>query len=276
MAKLDRLGWAAGISFVAYGLRVGVRVDDADSLEQLKTCFPPGWRPSGSPIVDRLYSFIGGSVKPESKVRRFHVLYADATRLARTMDVREVLGTLETYLQLYIAESARRRVFVHAGVVGWNGRAIVIPGRSFSGKSTLVAALVRAGAIYYSDEYAVLDYGGRVHPYSRPLYMRDNGNQRGKRYPVDDLGGKPGVTSVPVGLVLATRYRQGARRRHRSLTPGRALLELLANTVPARRKPQVALSTLKHVVLGAPTFKGVRGEAAETAEFILSRADRLW
>ena len=43
-------------------------------------------------------------------------------------------------------------------IVTWGrGRAIVIPGRTFSGKSTLVAELVRAGATYYSDEYAVED-----------------------------------------------------------------------------------------------------------------------
>ena len=55
----------------------------------------------------------------------------------------------------------------HAGVVGWRGRAIVIPGRSHAGKSTLVAELVRRGAVYYCDEFAVLHETGRVHPYRR-------------------------------------------------------------------------------------------------------------
>ena len=72
-----------------------------------------------------------------------------------------------------IAEVARNRVFVHAGVVGWKGRAIVIPGRSYSGKSTLVSELIRAGAAYYSDEYAVFDSRGRVYPFAKPLEMRD-------------------------------------------------------------------------------------------------------
>jgi hypothetical protein len=31
-----------------------------------------------------------------------------------------------------------------------------------------VAELVRAGATYYSDEFAVLDSRGRVHPFPRP------------------------------------------------------------------------------------------------------------
>ena len=64
-----------------------------------------------------------------------------------------------------MAAETRERVFVHAGVVGWKGHAIVIPGRSRSGKTTLVAELVKAGAEYYSDEFAVLDAEGRVHPF---------------------------------------------------------------------------------------------------------------
>ena len=79
------------------------------------------------------------------------------------MNLDLILDTLESDLQLHVAEQARRRLFVHAGVVGWKGRAIVIPGRSFTGKTTLVAELVRAGASYYSDEYALIDSRGKIH-----------------------------------------------------------------------------------------------------------------
>jgi predicted ATPase len=44
-----------------------------------------------------------------------------------------------------VATEAPRRVFVHAGVVGWKGQAILVPGRSYSGKTTLIAALMKAG-----------------------------------------------------------------------------------------------------------------------------------
>jgi hypothetical protein len=37
---------------------------------------------------------------------------------------------------------------------------------SYSGKTTLVSELIRAGATYYSDEYAVIDERGRVHAIS--------------------------------------------------------------------------------------------------------------
>src|SRR5205085_12389371 len=116
--------------------------------------------------------------------------------------------------------NARRRPFVHAGVVGWNGRAIILPGKSMSGKSTLVAALVRAGATYYSDEYAVFDAQGRIHPYARPLSLRGEEGAPAKRCPAQELGGTPGNGPLRVGLVAAADYRPGASWRPRPLPAG--------------------------------------------------------
>src|SRR5919198_2175039 len=167
MAKLDRLGWAAATSFEAYGVRLGVRVNKPEVLPGLADRFPPGSRPTTSPLVDRLYSLWLGERR--GSVRGFHLLYAGVARRARTTSVEEALEALESDLRLSVAAAARRRVFVHAGVVGWRGRAIVLPGRSCSGKTTLVAELLRAGATYLSDEFAVIDGRGRVHPFAKPL-----------------------------------------------------------------------------------------------------------
>ena len=138
MEKLDRLGWAAGLSCVAYGVHIGIRVNNPEALEWIPALLPPGWRPAALPVVDRLYSVWVGGAATRSNVRRFNLLYADSVRLARTTALDELCEGLASDLQLYVAEAARRRLFVHAGAVGWRGRAIVIPGRSFSGKTTLV------------------------------------------------------------------------------------------------------------------------------------------
>src|SRR5207249_4859741 len=173
MQRIDRLVWAAGIRFVAYGVRIGIRTNDPEILDEVGDALPPGWKPARSPVVERLYSVVGGGVRANG--RSYSTLYADAARLVRTPDLPRLLHELESDLSLYVATEARRRVFVHAGVVGWRGKAILLPGSSLSGKSTLVAELVRAGATYYSDEYAVLDAQGRVFPFARPLSMRAGG-----------------------------------------------------------------------------------------------------
>jgi len=270
MQKLDRLGWAAGIAFTAYGVSVGVRVSDRSVLERVRALLPPGWKPARKPTVRRLYSLIVGGPTSRSGVRRFNLLYSDAARLLRTHDLEEALAQLELDLELYVADRAPRRTFVHAGVVGWNGQAIVIPGDSFSGKSSLVKALVKAGASYYSDEFAVLDERGRVHPYPIPLAIRP-GRDGGPpmKYRAEELGGVAGVGPLPVGLVLITRYVSGTRFRPRPLSAGRAVLELLAHTLPARRRPRRVLDILSRVVSHALVLRGTRGEAEETARQIL-------
>ncbi len=236
-------------------------------LDRLAERLPPGWKHSATPEVEHVYSVRVGGAAQRPHVRHYHLLYADASRVARTLDLEVLLDSFESEVGLLVAELARRRVFVHAGVVGWRGRAILVPGRTFTGKSTLVAALVRAGATYYSDEFAVLDERGRVHPYPRPLSLREG--ELARRCPPEDLGAETGCKPLPVGLIAVTPYRAGSRWRPRSLSAGRALLALLKNTVPARRRPRASMQALRHAVAGARALNGARGEADEVAERLL-------
>jgi hypothetical protein len=269
MEKLDRLGWAAGTAIRAYGVRIGIRVNVSHLLTRVEPHLPPGWKPGSTPKVDLLYSLFVGGAGSRPGVRRFNLLYANVSRVVRSLEVDDILEGFEHYLQLHVAELARRRVFVHAGVVGWRGQAILIPGRSHSGKSNLVAALLQSGATYYSDEYAVLDAKGRVHPYSRPLSLRNGDGGRPTRYNIEQSGGRVGVKPLPIGLVVVTQYKAGAEWRPRRLSVGRGILALLANTVAARREPAMALGTLQRAAGQAKLIKSPRGEADRVAPLLL-------
>jgi hypothetical protein len=275
--KLDRRTWEAGLSFVSYGIKVGVRSNNAALMEHLLELLPPGWKAINHARTQRIYSVIAGEDKIASgsgkKSRSLNLLYADDHQLAKSLKIDGVLEKFEADLQLFVAESAERRVFIHSGVVAWRGKAILIPGRSFSGKTTLVAELVRAGALYYSDEYAVLDSRGRVHPYPKPLGIRKDSSFDQTKFPVESLGGAAGARSVPVGMIVVSRYKVGANWRPQRLSAGKSALELLSNAVPARKRPAAALDVLQKVVSAAPTLKGLRGDAAETARLILQRLD---
>jgi hypothetical protein len=201
------------------------------------------------------------------------VLYQDIARIERTQDLAQLFEALSSDLRMYVAEYAKKRVFVHAGVVGWRGQAILIPGRSFSGKSTLTAELVRAGATYYSDEYAVLDARGRVHPFLKPLSLR-NGGEDQIDVPAEKLGAVAEDRPLPVGWIVVSNFKPSARWRPRILSAGQGVLELLANTVAARRQPALTLATLGKAVARASVLKSNRGEAAPTAAEILRWCDR--
>jgi len=269
--RIDRVAWTAGTCIEAHGVRLGVRTNAPAILGRLEACLPPGWRPSRTDLVDELFSVW---VDTANDVRPSRV-YVGQDRRVRTRDLGHAFAVLESELRQSLAARSPRRTFVHAGVVGWRGRAIVVPGRSRSGKTTLVAELVRAGASYLSDEFAILDARGRVHPFAKPLSVRGAGgcDHHVSRPSAEDLGGHAGTRPLPVGLVVLATHRAGSEWQPRALTPGEAVLEMLAHTVPARLRPAASLEALERVVARAVVVKGDRDEARELAPRLLDWLD---
>ncbi|MEP6901986.1 MAG: hypothetical protein ABJA66_09560 [Actinomycetota bacterium] len=174
-------------------------------------------------------------------------------------------------IRITIAEYAVERVFVHAGVVGWKGKAIIIPARSYQGKTTLVAELTKLGAEYYSDEYAVLDDRGFVHPFPKTLSIRgfiDKYQQ--VEFPVESFGGIKGDEPLPVGMVLLTEFKAGAKWQPQILSEGFGVLEMLSHTIPIRYNPKFSLKVLNKTVNRAIIVKTERGEAKDFAIKLLS------
>ena len=270
MKKLDRLGWAEGVAFSAFGSRIGIRVNRAPLPDELLAPLPcASVQLAPGSTVDHLYSLLLQPESGQSRVRRFHLAYSGASLIGRSLDRQQVIAQLISDLHRHVAEFSRRELFVHAGVVAWKGRAIVLPGASFSGKSTLVAELMRAGATYYSDEYAVIDRAGRVHPYPRPLKLRDD--QHANRVVPQSFHNGASIMPLPVGLVLFTNFRDGAQWRPRKLSPSRTILGLLSHTVQARSRPRAALSILQKVAKSCESMTGARGEAQSTATALLAK-----
>jgi len=269
-AHLDRIEWPLSLSVMAYGVSIGIRTNDLRVTEGLAGHLPPGFTSAEFFDTGRVYSLV---VEEDDRSGRHQSLvYVNGALLARCSTLQAGLRAFGADVQLYVAEMAPERVFVHAGVVGYRGRGILLPGRSFAGKSTLVGELVRAGAEYYSDEYAVLDSAGGVHPYPRPLLIRNGRNPGATKHQVHTLSVGAGDGPLPVGLVVMSKFRSGGEWRPKRLSPGRGALALLANTVAARRIPEVALATLHQVVTRAPIVTSERGEASSVVGPILELA----
>jgi hypothetical protein len=262
---LDRFAWRAGFSLDAHGMLIGLRASDTVALPALRRMVPPGARVSDAGVVDSLYSLVVANDR-----ERMHILYEDADCAERSADFDELLVAFQSRLHFKVAVGARTRLFVHAGVVGWHGGAILIPGRTHTGKSSLVAALVRAGATYYSDEYAVLDDQGLVHPFARALGIRD-ATGRTRHVEASALGASIGDVPLPVRMVVVTKFVSGAEWRPRQLSPGETVLALLENTLAVRTRPADALRILGAAVTGMDALQGDRGDATQLAEQILAR-----
>jgi hypothetical protein len=249
------------LALEAYGVRVVIDTNSPEVLRQVEPILPPGWAQCPATDADQ-------RVGITTDDGFFFDITVDDVPTAADVELDVALGVLDVRLRFYIAQHAPERIFVHAGVVAHRGRAIVIPGAGFSGKTTLVSELVRSGATYYSDDYAVLDRHGRVHPYAKPLSIRDEQSVQ-TDHPIATFGGAAGEEPIRVGLVVVTHYRPGAEWQPRRISPGEGVLALLANTVPAQERPAEALEAVTHVMQDALALESERGEAAAIVDELL-------
>jgi len=266
------------LTFSMFGVRVEVRIDDASLVDRILECLPPGCAHQSSDRIDRTYEFLNtapGWSAPQDGAAGIPCWYllADRSLVCHTDNAAALCERFQADLELFLAVRARTHVVVHAGVVGWHGRAIVIPGRSCSGKTTLVEALIREGAEYYSDEYAVIDPGGLVSPFPQPLAIRERADSR-RTCTAEELGGVTGRQPIPIGSIVVTEYQPGASWQPRQLSPGEAVLALLSNSPAARYQPGFLLKTLRVAVRGVVGLSGVRGEANEFAKWLLEDRGR--
>lgn len=267
--NLNKLEWVDGFTFASHGVQIGVRVNNRALLPMLRKRLPPGSMHSNAKTVDRYFSVILGGKPEGSRVRYYSLVYGDHTQLGRSHEIDLILDAFETWVRLSVAELSPAHTFVHAGVVGWKGRAILVPGKSFSGKTSLVVELVKAGATYYSDEFAVLDSQAKVHPFLLPPAVRENGTDRQRPLLIEDIGGWAGSKPLPVGLVVLTEYAADAQWRARRLAAGPAALGLLSHTISARRSPERTMAVLQRLMSQALVIKGKRGDAGAAADIIL-------
>ena len=219
----------------AYGRSIAFE-GPTDALAVARELLPPSYRPGSAP-VERSWA-VDQSAEGWSAV-------ADGDVLAVRTTIVEATETVLSDLELWVAEGARKRVFVHAGCVVAEGNAMLLPGRSMSGKSTWTAALVRAGADYYSDEYAVFDSKGLVRPY--PRMSRHQATRRCRSPAGTDRGTRRQGRQGPgrVKLIAVLRFDPEAGWQPEPLTRGPAVLRLLDNTVAARSRPRAVLSALE-------------------------------
>lgn len=173
-------------------------------------------------------------------------------------------------LQSTLARLSSDWTFIHAGVVAVAGRAIVLPAVSGGGKTTMVAALLAEGAKYLSDEFAVVDPMGRVHPYPRNLAIRvEDGPVL--RIPATELGSDIVVDAMAPGAIVFLTFCPGASLELQPLSPGQSAVRLLQHCLGARGQPAGTLAALRTLTELAPAFDGARGEARRDARTLLDK-----
>ena len=241
----------------AFGCRIRAEADST-GLRLLERCIFPSLRRSA-----------GGGHSPEILVRvreadgQFGVWLGDQL-VASAPRVDKLGASIVRALDDAVVAQLRTWRVIHAGVVAAEGRALLLPGKTHSGKSTLVAELVRRGAVYFSDEYAVVDPDGLVHPYPRPMLLR-NGAPESVVVPVAEAGTAP----VPIGWILGLTWQPGACWNPILSDQSQAVMLLLQNTPHVLAQSPELVRYFERAVAQARTYVGYRPEAGEAANEIL-------
>ncbi len=186
----------------------------------------------------------------------------------------------------FIDTHARSHVLVHAGVVALGDCTLVIPGASESGKSTLVAGLVRSGWEYLSDELAVIDpLTLTLEPYQRPISIdvgayglfpelsTDRYSRSAEQWHVDPSDLRPDCLARGgrrVTHIVFNRYMSGATTHLEAVPPGQCLHGLLENALRLPNQYETGFATLADVAETASAARLLSGRLEEQIDALTS------
>jgi hypothetical protein len=265
---------ATQFSFSSFGVGVTLDFFDSELLDRFRASlhliFKDTLTEKNADSEDRIISLRLGS-RDDEFVYTFeneqNVFIGTEERLFRL---------LRTLVRVTVAGYSREKLFIHAGAVSWNGKGMILPAHSHAGKTSLVVELCRLGAEYYSDEYAVVDRDGFIHPFPKHLSIRGEGGRFDQTDTgIDEIGGVAASAPVRCELVLFCEYTSGTKTWNPSaITQGEALLKLIPHMIALPKDPKFALELGGALVNKNGLFVGERGDVGEFAPKILELLDK--
>jgi hypothetical protein len=203
-------------------------------------------------------------VEPNPRIDGRWAIWLDGRLLGDEFAEGYVLFHVQWELNRLVLEGAVTTL--HAAAVAIDGGAVVLPGASMSGKTTLAGFMAATGDEYAADEVVAVGADGRMVPFPRPLGLRsdtplarffhhpDTFDRRFDAYemlvPVSAMGAKVVREPIPVAAVVFPRYEPGASS---TLSP---MPRALALDRLCRSSPGLA----RH---GGPVFRALADRAAQ-------------
>jgi hypothetical protein len=183
---------------------------------------------------------------------------------------------LRTLVRVTVAANTEEKLFIHAGAVSWKGRGLILPAHSNSGKTSLVIELCKLGALYLSDEYAVLDSNGMLFPFPKHLSVRGEGGRFDQQdVDISELGGLAGKDAVPMQMVLFSEFSQTRFEWiPKRISSGEGLLRLIPHMIAMPVNPAFCLRMGSAAVREVPIFEAERGDAKDFAPKILELLEK--
>jgi HprK-related kinase A len=210
-------------------------------------------------------------------VRRQVIFDFEGHRPFHPLPVAQAHPLLEWGLNWCIAANCHQYLIVHAGVVERAGRAMLLPARAGSGKSTLCAGLVACGWRLLSDELALIDMTSRsIVPIPRPISLKNASidvvatawkDSRISPPVADTTKGRVAYVSVPsqsirrahepaaLGWIVAPSFRDGADTELAPMPRADAFMHVVDNAINYSVHGREGFLVVADLVDGAECFR---------------------
>lgn len=138
-----------------------------DAVYAAHTCLAPGSRVIDCPVTADAVPWHWRVGRPKTRFR------FDGTEPFEPAPYAHAPAMFEWGLNWAIAQRAHWYLMIHAATLQRDGRALILPGRPGTGKSTLATGLLQAGWQLLSDEFALVSLtDGHLYPLWRPISLK--------------------------------------------------------------------------------------------------------
>ena len=259
-------------TYHALDFEFSVRLTGADLADYVEALFTPFAAPDAGPGVTAAHHYSVVDDGPRFKNR--YALYFDGQPIIRTPFETLALAFLLWHLNVAVVATSDRYLLVHAAAAAYDGSAILLPAPKESGKSTLVAQLVRRGCGYLTDEATAIDpVTLAVDPYPKPLsvepgswdvladlrpdlddrflpFIRDQWHVAAESIRPDAI-----AESCPPRLIVSPHFEAGASTSLEEISRAQAVLVLAENAFNFESHKVKGLHTLAEVVSGCECYR---------------------
>ena len=214
-------------------------------------------------------------------------LYDHETRIGMVPSFQWVAAGLFWYLNRTVAARPTDLLLLHAAAAEREGRVVICAGRAGSGKSTLVAGLVRGGFGYLTDEITALTSSLSVAPYPKPVSLEPQSLPLlpGLRPPpipgpVDPLAPwqvppdslRPGAVAAggTLAVVVLPDVEPGARLTATRLSAADALVALMHSSFHRGAAAGPALPRLRRIADSVPCVRLRYGDLDDVHDWLLT------
>jgi HprK-related kinase A len=284
----ERAGWIPSRSFRCLDFDWSVRTNDPQLARSLSCLYEACV--VGDDVAERHVFTLCRHETPESDSVS---LDRDGRTIVRAVPADLAIARLVWEVNKGVTDEPKNKLLLHAAAAEWDGRVVLIAGPEGSGKSTLVAALVRSGLRYVTDETVAVDVpGATIDPYPKPIALdsaaiQSLGELTDVVGPRPEIGLEQGLVAAQAiradaitesrglaALVVLSSYRARATLSAQSVTRAEAAIALAEQAFNFSALGPRRLETIARLVRSSDCYRLEMGDIGIAQEVVLELFDR--